>query len=177
MLAFDWLEHTDKIGCNIFPCENNLCRAMLPDCLGTLSSTLCQISALKGAIGLNVYDISIFLKWGILNVPFCSIFVPFHFYLVMTLVVPCLDNIFMVCWSLNLQKLVQRNLFFWILVSLGGEGGGCVCVGMVCYYCIAHLINSRKNTIYFQRQCLSQRFVQSYAAKLLEDIFLYFVPN
>ena len=37
-----------------------------------------------------------FLKWGILNVPFCSIFVPFHFYLIMTLVVPCLDNIFMV---------------------------------------------------------------------------------
>ena len=37
----------------------------------------------------------IFLKWGISNVPFCSIFVPFHFYLVMTLVVPSLDNMFM----------------------------------------------------------------------------------
>ena len=36
------------------------------------------------------------LKWGILNAPFCSIFVPFHFYLIMTLVVPCLDNIFMI---------------------------------------------------------------------------------
>ena len=35
------------------------------------------------------------LKWGILNVPFCSIFVPFHFYLI-TLVVPCLHNMFMV---------------------------------------------------------------------------------
>ena len=44
--------------------------------------------------GYYVYDISIFVKWGILNVPFCSIFVPFHFYLVMTLVVPCLDNIY-----------------------------------------------------------------------------------
>ena len=77
-----------------FPCENDLCRAMLPDidCLGTLSSTLCQISALKEAIGYYVYDISIFLKWGILNVLFCSIFVPFHFYLVMTLV--ALDNIY-----------------------------------------------------------------------------------
>ena len=32
-------------------CENDLCRAMLPDYLGTLSSTLCQISALKEAIG------------------------------------------------------------------------------------------------------------------------------
>ena len=41
---------------------------------------------------------TIFLKWGILNVPFCSILVPFHFYLIinMTLVVPCLANIFMV---------------------------------------------------------------------------------
>ena len=35
------------------------------------------------------------LKWGILNAPFCSVFVPFHFYLVMTLVVPSLDNICM----------------------------------------------------------------------------------
>ena len=67
---------------------------MLPDCLGTLSSTLCQISALKEAIGYFVYDMynSIFLKWGILNVPLCSIFVPFPFYLIMTLVVPCLHN-------------------------------------------------------------------------------------
>ena len=48
------------------------------------------------AIGNSVYDISLFLiTWGISNVPFCSIFVPFHFYLVMTLVVPSLDNIFM----------------------------------------------------------------------------------
>ena len=31
---------------------------------------------------------------GILNVPFCSIFVPFHFCLILTLVVPCLDNIY-----------------------------------------------------------------------------------
>ena len=51
---------------------------------------------MEEAIGYNVYDISIFLKWGISNVPFCSIFVPFHFYLVMTLVVPSSDNIFMV---------------------------------------------------------------------------------
>ena len=69
---------------------------MLPDCLGTLSSTLCQISALKEANGLYVYDNTIFLKWVILNVALCSIFVPFHLYLIMsqTLVVPYLDNIF-----------------------------------------------------------------------------------
>ena len=66
---------------------------------GTLSKfpqPLCQISALKEAIGEYVYEITIFLKWGILNVPFCSIFVSFHFYLIMTLVVPCLHNMFMV---------------------------------------------------------------------------------
>ena len=68
----------------------------MPDCLGTLSSTLCQISALNEAIGYCVYDNTIFLKWGILNVPFCSMFVPFHFSRILTLVVPCLDNIFMV---------------------------------------------------------------------------------
>ena len=69
---------------------------MVPDCLGTLSSTLCQFTALKEAIGLYVYDNTIFLKWDIMNVPFCSIFVPFHFYLIMTLVVPCLHTMFMV---------------------------------------------------------------------------------
>ena len=81
-----------------FPCENDLCRAMVPDCLGTLSSTLCQISAFKRQLGNMFLTDTIFLKWGILNlnVPFCSIFVPFHFYLIMTLVVPCLHNMFMV---------------------------------------------------------------------------------
>ena len=99
MLVFDWLEQTDKINWvdpEYFACKNDLCRAMLPDCLGTLSSTLCQISALKEAFSQYVYDNTIFLKWGILNVPFCSMFVPFHFYRIMTLVVRCLDNIFMV---------------------------------------------------------------------------------
>ena len=50
---------------------------------------------MEEAIWYYVYDISIFLKWGISNVPFCSILVPFHFYLVMPLVVHSLDNIFM----------------------------------------------------------------------------------
>ena len=40
MLAFDWLEQTDKIGCNIFPARMTCAVwAMVPDCLGTLSST------------------------------------------------------------------------------------------------------------------------------------------
>ena len=59
-----------------------------------------KIQTLKQSLltaGLQVSELNtIFLKWGILNVPFCSIFVPFHFYLIMTLVVPCLHNMFMV---------------------------------------------------------------------------------
>ena len=98
---------------------------------------------LAGGGTLNKWQCdTIFLKWGILNVPFCSIFVPFHFYLIMTLVVPCLDNILWFCWSLHeeILKLVQwpQNLFSWIVVPLGGEGV-CACVGMVCYHCIVHI--------------------------------------
>ena len=85
MLVCDWLEQTDKnnwVDPEYFSGENDLCRAILPDCLGILSSTLCQISALKEAIDSYVCDNTIFLKWGIVNVPFCSIYVPFHFYLI-----------------------------------------------------------------------------------------------
>ena len=66
MLAFDWLELTVKIGCNILPARM-LCaeQPMVPDCLGTLPSTLCKVSALKEAFGYYVYDGTIFLKWGI----------------------------------------------------------------------------------------------------------------
>ena len=60
--------------------------------------------------------ISIFLKWGIVNLPFCSIFVPFHFYLVMTLVVPCLANIFMVLLISELAKIGATKPFFNIIL-------------------------------------------------------------
>ena len=74
---------------------------------------MCQISALKDAIGEYVYDNTIFLKWGILNVPFCSIFVPFLFYLIMTLVVPCLDNLFMDLLTSALAKIgAMKPVFF-----------------------------------------------------------------
>ena len=99
---------------------------MLPDCLGTLSSTLCQIAALKEAIGYYVCDNTIFLKWGIVNVPFCSIFVPFHFYLIMTLDVPCLDNIFMVLLISALAKIGATKPIFLDSGSPRGEGGLCV---------------------------------------------------
>ena len=50
---------------------------------------------------------------GYLNVPFCSIFVPFHFYLVMTLVAPGLDNTFMVLLISELAKIgVMKPIFF-----------------------------------------------------------------
>ena len=67
---------------------------------------------MKETIWEYVHDISIFLKWGILNVPFCSIFVPFHFYIVMTLVVSCFDNIFMVLLISELAKIGVTNPIF-----------------------------------------------------------------
>ena len=69
-----------------------------------------------------------FLKWCILNIPFCLIliFVPFHFYLVMTLVVPCLDNIFMVLLISALAKLGVTKPFFLDSGSPRVGGGSCV---------------------------------------------------
>ena len=97
---------------------------MLPDCLGTLSSTLCQISALKKAIGQYVYDNTLFLEWGNLNVPFCSMIVPFQFSLIMTLVVlPCLGNIFMVLLISALAKIGAIKFIFLDSGSPKGEGG------------------------------------------------------
>ena len=84
---------------------------------------------------------TIFLKWGILNVPFCSIFVPFHFYLIMTLVVPCLHNMFMVLliFALGNINIGATKPIFLDSGSPRGGGGGCACVGMVCYHCIVHI--------------------------------------
>ena len=65
---------------HIFPQgENDFWRAMPPDYLGTFSSTLCQIWSLEEAI-LWQQHISK-MHMGIVNVLFCSIFVPFHFFL------------------------------------------------------------------------------------------------
>ena len=67
---------------------------------------------------------------GILNVPFCSIFVPFHFYLIMimTLVVPCLDNMFMVLliFALGNFNIGATKPIFLDSGSPWGEGGSCV---------------------------------------------------
>ena len=65
-----------------------------------------------------------FIKWGILNVPFCSIFVSFHFYLSMTLVGPCLDNIFVV---LLISALAKNGAMKPIFLDSGSPRGMFVC--------------------------------------------------
>ena len=66
-----------------------------------------------------------FLKWGpgILNAAFCSIFVPFHFHLIMTLVVPCLDKIFMVL-LIMISSLATIGVTKPILLDSGSPIGG-----------------------------------------------------
>ena len=81
---------------------------------------------MEEAIGYNVYGMSIFLKWGILNayVPFCSIFVPFHFCLIVTSVVPCLHKMFMVLLIFaqgNFKIGATKPIF--LNSGLGGKGG------------------------------------------------------
>ena len=75
-----------------------------------------------------VYDNTIFLKWGISNVPFCSIFVPFHFYLIMTLqlFVPCVHNMFMVLliFALGNFNIGATKPIFLDSGSPRGGGGG-----------------------------------------------------
>ena len=85
---------------------------------------------------------------GILSVPFCSIFVPFHFYLIMTLDVPCFDNIVMVLLISALAKIGVTKPIFLDSGSLRGGGGVRACVGVVCFHCIVHILNSSKK-LYF----------------------------
>ena len=65
---------------------------------------------------------------GILNVPFCSIFAPFHFYLIMTLVVPWLHNMFMVLliFALGNINIGATKPIFLDFGSPRGGGGGFV---------------------------------------------------
>ena len=70
----------------------------------------------------------------------------------MTLVAPSLDlhNIFMVLlmFALGNIKIGAMKPIFLDSGSPRGEGGGFVCVGMVCYHYIVHIINSSKK-LYF----------------------------
>ena len=67
----------------------------------------------------------------------------------MTLVGPCLDNIFMVLLISALAKIGATKPIFLDSGSPRGGGGGCACVGVVCYHCIVHVLNSSKNSIFF----------------------------
>ena len=65
----------------------------------------------------------------------------------MRLVVPCLDNIFMVLLISELAKIGATKP---ICLDSGSPGGGVrACVGMVCYHCIVNILNSSKNSIFF----------------------------
>ena len=64
----------------------------------------------------------------------------------MTLVVPCLDNIFMVL-LISAQgnfKIGATKPIFLDFGSPRGGGGVRACVGMVCYHYIVHILNSSK---------------------------------
>ena len=75
--------------------------------------------------------------------------VPFQFSLIMTLVVlPCLGNIFMVLLISALATIGATKPIFLDSGSSKGGGGVCACVGMVCYHCIVHILNSRKLTLF-----------------------------
>ena len=131
MLAFDWLERTDKIGCNIFPVRmTQLCRAIYATRLfGNTFLNFVSNFSLEGGNWViclwqhHIYKMGYFkcsILFNICTISFlscydigCTMF-RYHIHL-------------WFCWSLNLQKLVLRNLFFWIRVPLGGRGGSCVC--------------------------------------------------
>ena len=68
---------------------------------------------------------------------FVQLFVPFHFYRIMTLVVPCLHNMFMVLLifalgNFNIDATKPIFLDFGSPRGRWPSGGGCACVGMVC---------------------------------------------
>ena len=66
----------------------------------------------------------------------------------MTLVVPGLDNIFIVLLISELAKVGAMKPIFLDSGSPRGEGGVRVCVGMVRYHCIVHMLISSKK-LYF----------------------------
>ena len=78
-------------------------------------------------------------------------FVQFHFYLVMTLVVPCLDldNIFMVLLISELAKIGATKPIFLDSGSPKGRGDSCVRGHSLLSFCIVHTLNSSKNSIFF----------------------------
>ena len=66
----------------------------------------------------------------------------------MTLAVPCLDNIFMVLLISELAKIGATKPIFLDSGSPREGGGVYVCMGLVCYHCTVHILNSSKK-LYF----------------------------
>ena len=123
MLVFDWLEQTFKIGWNILPARMTCAELCSQIVWEHFPQLYVKISALKEAIGQYVYDNTIFLKWGILNVPFCSIFVQFHFYLIMTLVVPFQITYLWFADLCTCKNWCDETYFFLFWFPQGGGGG------------------------------------------------------
>ena len=48
-----------------------------------------------------------------------------------------------------LAKIGMMKPIFLDSDSPRGGGGGGSCVGVVCYHCIVHILNSSKNSIFF----------------------------
>ena len=67
----------------------------------------------------------------------------------MTLVVPCLTNMFklmvLLIFALGNIKIGATKPIFLDSGFPREEGGVRACVSMVCYHCIVHILNSSKN--------------------------------
>ena len=66
----------------------------------------------------------------------------------MPMVVPRLDNIFMVLLISELAKIDATKPIFWDSGSPRGKGGGSCMRGIVCYHRIVHILNS-SNKLHF----------------------------
>ena len=69
----------------------------------------------------------------------------------MTLVALCLHNMFMVLLIFargNFKIGATKPIFLNSGSPRGGGGGVRACMGMVCYHCIIHILNSSKKTIF-----------------------------
>ena len=64
----------------------------------------------------------------------------------MTLVVPCLDNIYIYGFAdlCNRNNWCNKTYFFGFWFPEGGRGG-CACMGMVCYHFIVHILISNSD--------------------------------
>ena len=105
---------------------------------------------------------------------------PFYFYLITTLVVPCLENIVMVLLisALGNFKIGATKPIFLDSGSPRKGGGVHACVGMVCYHYIVHILNSSKNfnSIFFVSnsdlcRAMLPNYLRTYSSALCHIIY------